>query len=35
MNRDTDHIEPRGMFYRRHGLDEARLQRFLDERGAL
>jgi glyoxylase-like metal-dependent hydrolase (beta-lactamase superfamily II) len=31
QNLDTDHIEPRLVFYRRHGLDEARLQRFLDE----
>ncbi|MSP45625.1 MAG: MBL fold metallo-hydrolase [Xanthobacteraceae bacterium] len=30
MNRHTDHVQSRGTFYRRHGLDEARVQRFLD-----
>ncbi len=30
MNRHTDHVQSRGSFYRRHGLDEARVQRFLD-----
>ena len=29
MNRHTDHVQSRGTFYRRHGLDEARVQRFL------
>ena len=29
LNRNTDHVQSRGTFYRRHGLDEARLQRFL------
>src|ERR1041385_8069942 len=29
LNRNTDHVQNRGVFYRRHGLDEARLQRFL------
>ncbi|MBX9844521.1 MAG: MBL fold metallo-hydrolase [Xanthobacteraceae bacterium] len=29
MNKNTDHVESRGVFYRRHGLDEARVQRFL------
>ena len=29
MNRNTDHVQSRGVFYRRHGLDEARVQRFL------
>jgi glyoxylase-like metal-dependent hydrolase (beta-lactamase superfamily II) len=29
MNRHTDHVQSRGIFYRRHGLDEARVQRFL------
>jgi glyoxylase-like metal-dependent hydrolase (beta-lactamase superfamily II) len=29
LNRNTDHVESRGIFYRRHGLDEARIQRFL------
>jgi glyoxylase-like metal-dependent hydrolase (beta-lactamase superfamily II) len=29
MNHNTDHVESRGVFYRRHGLDEARVQRFL------
>jgi glyoxylase-like metal-dependent hydrolase (beta-lactamase superfamily II) len=29
LNRNTDHVQSRGTFYRRHGLDEARLQHFL------
>jgi len=29
MNRHTDHVQSRGAFYRRHGLDEGRVQRFL------
>ena len=29
LNRNTDHVQSRGIFYRRHGLDEARIQRFL------
>jgi glyoxylase-like metal-dependent hydrolase (beta-lactamase superfamily II) len=29
MNKHTDHVQSRGTFYRRHGLDEARVQRFL------
>jgi hypothetical protein len=31
LNRNTDHVQSRGTFYRRHGLDEARVQRFLTE----
>jgi glyoxylase-like metal-dependent hydrolase (beta-lactamase superfamily II) len=31
QNLDTDHIQPRVVFYRRHGLDETRLQRFLND----
>jgi len=30
LNRHTDHVQSRGVFYRRHGLDETRAQRFLD-----
>jgi len=30
LNRNTDHVQSRGTFYRRHGLEEARVQRFLD-----
>jgi glyoxylase-like metal-dependent hydrolase (beta-lactamase superfamily II) len=29
LNHNTDHVQSRGTFYRRHGLDEARVQRFL------
>jgi glyoxylase-like metal-dependent hydrolase (beta-lactamase superfamily II) len=29
LNRNTDHVQSRGIFYRRHGLDEARIQHFL------
>lgn len=29
LNRNTDNVESRGTFYRRHGLSEARIQRFL------
>ena len=30
LNKNTDHVQSRATFYRRHGLDEARAQRFLD-----
>jgi glyoxylase-like metal-dependent hydrolase (beta-lactamase superfamily II) len=30
LNRNTDHVQSRGIFYQRHGLDEARAKRFLD-----
>jgi len=30
LNRNTDHVQSRAIFYRRHGVDEARAQRFLD-----
>jgi glyoxylase-like metal-dependent hydrolase (beta-lactamase superfamily II) len=30
MNKHTDHVQSRGIFYRQHGLDETRLKRFLD-----
>jgi len=30
LNRNTDHVQSRATFYRRHGVDEARAQRFLD-----
>jgi glyoxylase-like metal-dependent hydrolase (beta-lactamase superfamily II) len=29
MNHNTDHVQSRGIFYRRHGLDETRVQKFL------
>jgi glyoxylase-like metal-dependent hydrolase (beta-lactamase superfamily II) len=29
LNRNTDHVQSRAAFYRRHGLDEARAKRFL------
>ncbi|WP_198164701.1 MBL fold metallo-hydrolase [Rhodoplanes sp. Z2-YC6860] len=29
LNRNTDHVQSRGIFYRRQGLDEARVERFL------
>ena len=29
MNRNTDHVQSRGIFYRRHGLEETRVQHFL------
>ena len=30
LNLNTDHMQPRATFYRRHGLDEARASSFLD-----
>jgi glyoxylase-like metal-dependent hydrolase (beta-lactamase superfamily II) len=30
LNKNTDHVQSRATFYRHHGLDEARAQRFLD-----
>ena len=30
MNHHTDHVQSRGSFYRRHGLDEPRVKHFLD-----
>jgi glyoxylase-like metal-dependent hydrolase (beta-lactamase superfamily II) len=29
MNHNTDHVQSRALFYRRHGLDEGRVRRFL------